>query len=90
MVCIRRQERRALQQREADADDDADETAGNEASLTRSLDGREDWMMLTKRLRNSGVLIFGVFVEVAPGGEQIEKPATQSWAAMAGEKRRGE
>ena len=72
MVCIRRQERRMLQQREADAEDDADETAGNEASLARLFDGREDLTMLTKRLRNSGVLILGVSVVVAPGGEQIE------------------
>jgi len=72
VVLIRRQERRALQQRKADAD--ADESAGDDddASLDRLLDGRDDWTMLMKRCWKSGVPIVGVFVEVAPGGEQIE------------------
>jgi len=76
VVLIRRQERRALQQRKAGAgaDADADKSSGDDddASLDRLFDGRYDWMVLVKRCWKSRVPIVGVFVEVAPGGEQIE------------------
>lgn len=65
MLAMSRQERRALQHSEAVPVMSSDERL----SLR---EGREESRMLVYRLGKEGLLIWGVCVEVAPGGAQIE------------------